>query len=140
MYMKRLFLLQAKVDLFPSSWIIGLILLSAGTILHLWTARLLGLRGIIGIPEISQKVKKGLVTGGPYTVVRHPTYLAHTLLFTGVFLITGVLSVAVLTSVDFLMVNAVIIPVEERELQSRFGDEYRRYREKVPFCFVPWIF
>lgn len=114
---------------------IGALLLIAGTVLHTWTGKLLGIRGLIGLPEISRKGKGKLVTEGPFSVVRHPTYLAHTMIFLGVFLFTGNLAVGVITALDFLVINKVIIPLEERELFSRFGYGYVLYMRRVPRLF-----
>jgi protein-S-isoprenylcysteine O-methyltransferase Ste14 len=38
---------------------------------------------------------------------------------------------------DALVVNAMVIPLEERELVERFGKEYEEYRRKVPSRFLP---
>lgn len=70
-------------------------------------------------------------TDGPFSIVRHPTYLAHTIMFLGVFLISGVIAVAAITFLDLMLINFVIIPLEDRELESRFGDDYKRYMERV---------
>jgi protein-S-isoprenylcysteine O-methyltransferase Ste14 len=132
-------LLSFRIDLPLVVKIAGLLFFGAGTFLHMWTGELLGIKGLIGLPEISWRVKSRLVMKGPFSVVRHPTYLAHTLLFAGVFLITGVVTVGVVTLLDFVMMNAVVIPLEERELGSRFGEEYKEYKERVP-QFFPQIF
>jgi protein-S-isoprenylcysteine O-methyltransferase Ste14 len=139
-YINKAFLLQAKITLPIALNILGTLFLVAGSLLHIWTAKLLGLWGIIGVPEISTRIKENLVTGGPFSIVRHPTYSAHTLIFSGVFLITGVVSVGVVTLLDFFIVNAVIIPLEEKELEKRFGEEYRLYKKKVSSRVFPWIF
>jgi protein-S-isoprenylcysteine O-methyltransferase Ste14 len=115
----------------------GTVLFMLGTLLHLWTARLLGMRGIIGMPEISRHVHEDLVTTGPFSMVRHPTYIAHTLIFSGVFLITGAVSVGIVALVDFTVVNTVIIPLEEKELLDRFGGVYKDYKKRVPSKFFP---
>jgi protein-S-isoprenylcysteine O-methyltransferase Ste14 len=138
LYTKRAFLLKDRIEMPDVLHIPGVLFFIAGTLLHIWTARLLGLWGIIGVPEISSRGKDILVTEGPFSLVRHPTYVAHTLLFSGVFLITGTVSVGVILIADFVVVNAFIIPLEERELLSRFGDAYRLYRKKVPFSFFPF--
>jgi len=116
----------------------GTMLFILGALLHIRTARLLGIGGIIGMPEISRQIHEDLVTSGPFSVVRHPTYLAHTLIFSGVFLITGVVSVGIVAFIDFVVVNAVIIPLEEKELLDRFGDVYNDYRKRVPSRFFPF--
>ncbi len=128
-------LLSLRADLPRLVKMAGLLLFAGGTILHLWTGKLLGFKGLIGLPEISSKVKSRFVMKGPFLVVRHPTYLAHTLLFAGVFLITGVAAVGVVTLLDFVIMNKVVIPLEEKELESRFGEQYREYEKKVPRFF-----
>ncbi len=93
----------------------------------------------MGIPEVSEKINFRLITEGPFSIVRHPTYLAHTTMFTGIFLFTGNIPVAILTIFDFLIVNLIIIPLEERELLDRFGEVFREYTEKVKNKFFPSV-
>jgi protein-S-isoprenylcysteine O-methyltransferase Ste14 len=138
-YQNRVFLLQYKIKLPVALNIFGMLFLTLGTMLHVWTARLLGILGIIGVPEISTKIKENLMAEGPFSIVRHPTYLAHTLIFSGVFLITEVTSVGIITLLDFIIINTIIIPLEEKELLSRFGEDYEFYKRKVPSRFFPWI-
>ena len=134
-YKNRVFLLQFRIDLSITLNIIGVIFLGIGTILHIWTGLLLGLWELIGLPEISTKIKGRLVAEGPFSMVRHPTYLAHTLMFSGIFLITEVVSVGIITLLDFILINSLIIPLEEKELSSRFGEDYKQYKKKVPRFF-----
>jgi len=134
-YTQRDFLLHYKTELPLFINVIGIVFLIAGTLLHLWTGKLLGLWGLIGLPEISSKAKGRLVTDGAFFIVRHPTYLAHTVMFSGVFLITGAMAVGIITLLDFILINAVIIPLEEKELSARFGEEYKEYKKKVPRYF-----
>jgi protein-S-isoprenylcysteine O-methyltransferase Ste14 len=131
-YQHRNFLLFYEIN-FPG--IIrgtGIFLLVAGTGLHIWTGRLLNFWGLIGLPEVYEKMQGRFVATGAFSVVRHPTYLAHTIMFTGVFLASGVISAGVITCIDFLVINLIIIPLEERELLSRFGEDYRDYMKNVP--------
>ena len=104
----------------------------------MWTAKLLGV-GIIGVPEIFIKIKESIVTEGPFSLVRHPTYLSHTLIFSGVFFITGVIAVGILTVLDLIIITFIVIPLEERELLLRFSEEYIQYKKKVPSRFFPTI-
>ncbi|MFN3396059.1 MAG: methyltransferase [Thermodesulfovibrionales bacterium] len=119
--------------------IAGLFFTILGTLLHLWTGKLLGLRGLMGIPEVSKKLESRLVSEGPFKIIRHPTYLAHTILFFGIFLLTEVITVGILTIIDFLIVNLVIIPLEEKELSERFRNIYSEYRNKVRYRFFPGL-
>ncbi|MEW6600680.1 MAG: isoprenylcysteine carboxylmethyltransferase family protein [Nitrospirota bacterium] len=131
-YTHRDFFLHFRTDFPFAVRAAGLVLLITGTGIHIWTGKLLSLWGLIGLPEVWTRAEGRLVTSGAFSLVRHPTYLAHTLMFSGIFLFTGVISVAVLTAVDLLAVILVIIPFEEKELLSRFGEEYRTYVRSVP--------
>ena len=136
-FQNRTFLISYKTDLPVIVNIIGIMLLIFGALLHMWTAKLLGV-GIIGVPEIFIKIKENIVTEGPFSLVRHPTYLSHTLIFSGVFFITGVIAVAILTVLDLIIITLMVIPLEEKELILRFGGEYEQYKKKVPARFFPW--
>lgn len=139
LYLKQGLLVQAKVVFPLLITLTGAVLLVTGTLLHLWTGKLLSLRGLIGLPELSESPDGPLVRKGAFAVVRHPTYLAHTLMFSGVFFLSGVITVGAVTVIDFSVVNLVIIPLEEKELMERFGDDYREYRNDVPAFFPkPW--
>lgn len=136
-YQYRDFLLHFKIDFHVIIRTAGVLLLTAGTVMHIWTGRLLGLRGIIGLPEVYEEIPGRFVTTGAFSVIRHPTYLAHTTMLTGVFLSTGVISTGIVAVVDLSLIYLIIIPLEEKELLNRFGEEYRDYRNKVPKYF-PW--
>ena len=43
----------------------------------------------------------------------------------------------VMTLLDAIMINGIVIPLEERELSERFGNEYEEYRRKVPSRLLP---
>ncbi len=120
--------------------IAGLILLLSGSILHMWTIKLLGTGTIIGLPEVFPKIKNKIIDKGPFSILRHPTYLAHTLMLSGIFLFTGFLSTGLVALLDFFAVNLIIIPLEEKEMLKRFGNDYKEYCKKVPARFIPWLF
>ncbi len=137
-YLNRAFFLHYRIDLHPLIRITGALILIAGIMLQIWTGRLLSLLGLMGLPEVSPKAKGRLVTGGAFSFVRHPTYLSHTLMFAGAFLLSGVIATGVVALLDFLTVNIVIIPLEEKELLSRFSEEFVRYKKRVPKFFPAW--
>lgn len=73
----------------------------------------------------------GLVTTGPYRLVRHPIYLGLTLLAAGNALGFG-------SAVAFLIVSFAIVPtfawrarVEEGELSRAFGEAFAVYRQRT---------
>jgi protein-S-isoprenylcysteine O-methyltransferase Ste14 len=116
---------------------LGMLLFVLGAGLQIWTAVLLTMPGIMGMPEVTRAVPSRLVTAGPFGVLRHPTYLSHTLMLAGLFLWTEVAALGAVTVIDALVVNSMVIPLEERELLERFGKEYADYRRKVPSRFLP---
>jgi protein-S-isoprenylcysteine O-methyltransferase Ste14 len=130
-------LLGYRTALPPVVQVIGFLVFALGAALQVWTLLLLTLPVIMGMPEVSRAAPGRLVSSGPFAVVRHPTYLSHTLMLLGVFLWTEVTALAVVTAIDALVVNAMVIPLEERELLERFGGEYEEYRRRVPSRFLP---
>lgn len=73
---------------------------------------------------------EALVTGGPYAVSRNPMYVGWILLQLGIGLITrSGWVVATVPLVGAAMHREVL--GEERALATKFGDEYRAYRERV---------
>ena len=116
---------------------LGVLLFVLGAGLQIWTLVLLTMPGIMGMPEVTRTVPGRLVTAGPFGVLRHPTYLSHTVMLTGLFLWTEVAALGAAAVVDALVVNSMVIPLEERELLERFGKEYEEYRRKVPSRFLP---
>jgi protein-S-isoprenylcysteine O-methyltransferase Ste14 len=115
--------------------VIGWIMFILGMLLQLWTLKLLRGWGLIGLPEVTTFVKGRIIMTGPFSVIRHPTYLSHTVMYAGVFLITGFVVVGIITLLDIVVINTLVIPLEDRELIERFGEEYRRYKDRVPAFF-----
>jgi len=67
-----------------------------------------------------------LVTSGPYAYVRHPMYIGIVLLIIAVSLLAANWFLLLTGLVTFTLL-AIRSPIEERALESRFGDEYRAY-------------
>ena len=80
-----------------------------------------------------------LIQTGPYSIVRHPGYIADILLFIGEHLITNsyLLSIA-----NFINCYNDIqrIKIEDNLLEQAFGDEYLQYREQVKYALIPYVF
>ncbi len=136
-FAEREILLQYKIEFNIAVKIAGAILFILGAGLQLWTLFLLTTPVIIGMPEVTQTVPGKLMTRGPFAVMRHPTYLSHTMMLLGLFLFTAVTAIGAVTILDAAAVNAVVIPLEEKELLQRFGKEYEDYRRRVRSRFLP---
>lgn len=79
-----------------------------------------------------------LVRSGPYALVRNPIY-------TSILLVLGATAVLVtpwqrfLVSLAFFFLGTEIrVRTEEELLASRFGDEFRNYKSKVP-AYIPFF-
>lgn len=101
----------------------GNILIFAGAALSAWG--LWHLRASISL----EPAARGLVTRGPYSVARHPLYLAYLLSYTGVVLQHPTPQVAIMFIAWFIMTWARI-NYEERVLVAVYP-EYVDYRRRV---------
>jgi protein-S-isoprenylcysteine O-methyltransferase Ste14 len=105
---------------------------------------------IYSIVYLRIKKKEGLITSGPYRLVRHPQYLGmiiSTLGFTSwsVWILNntfgiGFLSPSQTKSVWFIELFAYILLAytEERHLSGKYGEAFEDYKCQVPF-FIPFL-
>ncbi|MBK8909486.1 MAG: isoprenylcysteine carboxylmethyltransferase family protein [Rhodospirillales bacterium] len=76
-----------------------------------------------------------LATAGPYARVRHPQYVAFIVIMFGfLFQWPTILTAMMFPILVFMYVRLAMR--EERDALREFGDEYRRYAERVP-GFIP---
>ena len=109
---------------------LGLLLFFSGGVLHSWSVAVRGRNAVSwSMPEDQR-----LITDPPYSFVRHPSYLAYMLMIIGITLVW---------QQWFTIPPWVAIPgyylVSKREealLVERFGEEYKRYQERVG-AFIP---
>lgn len=85
-----------------------------------------------GLPEVRPGHHDDrLVTTGIRAHVRHPVYLGHLCEMLAWSIGTGLVVCWVLT-VFAVVTGAVMIRMEDAELEKRFGEEFRQYRSVVP--------
>jgi len=73
-----------------------------------------------------------IVDSGTYAVVRHPQFLGGMLLVSASVLISQHWLSAVVGVLALVWLYTDVIPRSEKELLIKFGDDYRRYMERVP--------
>jgi protein-S-isoprenylcysteine O-methyltransferase Ste14 len=87
---------------------------------------------ISGLAELEpSRHGQRLVTSGIRSRVRHPIYLGHLCEIFGWCIGTGLIALYVLAAFAMLT-GAIMIRMEDRELEGRFGEAYREYRARVP--------
>lgn len=106
----------------------GLLALGAGLALDAW-ALMERRRRTAG--EFRLEEPESLVTTGPYGWCRHPMYVGSWLIHLGVGVIRGSGWVAVTVPAGAAVEHLGAL-AEERALARSFGDEWDRYRERVP--------
>ncbi len=82
-----------------------------------------------------QNIPQKLVVAGPYRYVRNPLYDTDMTLILGAALLTRNWGLGLLLAA-YVAQLAMQLPLEERELNARFGPAYTRYCQLVP-RFIP---
>jgi len=114
------------------TWIPAGLLFASGIFLYLRSGTHFSLAQLGGLPELrANHDHDRLVTTGIRARVRHPVYLAHLCEMLAWSLGTGLLVCWVLTGFA-IVTGAVMIRMEDSELERRFGAEFMAYRRKVP--------
>ena len=114
------------------TWIPAGALFYVGLLLYKLSHSKFSLTQLGGVPEIlPDHSHQRLVTTGIRARVRHPVYLGHLCEMLAWSLSTGLAVCWGLTAFALAM-GAVMLRLEDKELENRFGDEYRKYRSTVP--------
>jgi len=114
------------------SWIPAAILFAAGLWIYKSSGTGFSVRQLGGLPEILEgHLEQRLVISGILSRVRHPIYLGHLCEMVAWSVGTG-LAVCPGLTVFALITGALMIRLEDAELEKRFGGEYREYRKTVP--------
>ena len=72
-----------------------------------------------------------IVTTGPYALSRNPMYVAWTFIYGGIGVIVNSAWPLMFLPVAIIFTHYISVIHEEHRLEEEFGDEYRRYRNKV---------
>ena len=115
-----------------SMQIVGIIFITLAVFIAIWARILRGKHSASwGLNETIP-----LVTSGPYSLIRHPTYTFYLLMFMGLPLLTGIWPLYVLIPGFYGYVKTV--KSEEDLLIAHFGEEYEEY-QKITKKFIPFI-
>ena len=117
------------------SWVCSVFLpLQLGTA-WLYSGLVIFLFGIVftiaAILNFATSPKDRVITRGLYRFTRNPTYVGMILMHIGVGIACSSWLLLLLTVVLIILLNAVL-PSEERYCLYRFGDDYRKYKNRTP--------
>jgi protein-S-isoprenylcysteine O-methyltransferase Ste14 len=114
------------------SWIPALLLFAAGIYLYSHYGAPFSLAQLGGLPEVRPNHPHDrLVTTGIRAHVRHPVYLGHLCEMLAWSIGTGLVVCWLLVGFA-IATGAVMIHMEDAELEKRFGEAFQRYRLAVP--------
>ena len=120
---------------FPSVAVpVGITLLVLASALGLSSAISMSTRGN-GTPLPSAMLNR-LVIAGPYRLIRNPMAVAGIVQGVAVGVLLSSWLVIVYAIIGCILWNYAVRPLEEADLEERFGDEFRRYRDSVR-CWIP---
>ncbi len=87
---------------------------------------------VSGLAELEpDRHRQQLITTGIRARVRHPIYLGHLCEIIGWCIGTGLVALYALAAFA-VITGTLMIRLEDRELETRFGEAFRAYRQRVP--------
>jgi protein-S-isoprenylcysteine O-methyltransferase Ste14 len=121
---------------FPINIIIGIIIWIPGFFWSIWANLDLFRQGKGSPVPLKDSETRILVIKGPYKYCRNPMIFGHVLIWVGFGFFFN--SYTLLLGFSLLIAIILIIFVktwEEKDLENRFGDTYRDYKNKISFIF-----
>jgi len=123
----------------PWMWAPAAFLLLVGGSIYVRVGSSFGAHKLSGEAELRPaEHEQELVTTGLHSRMRHPIYVAHLVNLAGWTIGSGLIVSYVLLTISLLVTFPLMIQLEERELEERFGSSYREYQQRVPL--LPGIF
>ncbi len=125
---------------FPEKWqvplfIVGVLMVFLGSVIRRYCLRTLG-QYFTG--DVKAKTDQPVIRSGPYRFVRHPSYTAAMIMFTGIGLALGNWVSLVLITIATIAAYSYRVAVEERALLGAIGEPYRAYMKERK-RFIPYV-
>lgn len=120
----------------PFSIAVSIPFLIPGASLWLWcTVKFLKTKGT----PVPINPPPKLVTGGPYAYSRNPMMTGLFMVMAGIGILFGSITLTFIITPLFVLMSILEFKyIEEPELEKRFGQEYREYKERTP-AIIPRI-
>lgn len=109
-----------------TSWAFGAFFVAFGEAVRLWGVAAAG-------PETRRRSRAvtRLVTYGPFAWMRNPLYFGNFFIWAGFSVIAGLQWFLPVAAAVFVLEYTPIVRFEEAVLETTFGDEYLRYKERT---------
>jgi protein-S-isoprenylcysteine O-methyltransferase Ste14 len=114
----------------------GLIFIGLGFAIYLHIGEF-GFARLAGQSEMKTNKPQLLITEGMHGRVRHPIYLAHFCCLLGLAIACGLVVIYALMAFT-LITGVFLIRAEDKELERRFGADFRSYQAQVP-ALLPFV-
>ena len=107
---------------------LGILIIIFGIILNLWTDSLFKKKQTTVKPH---EMPNFFISSGPFRISRHPMYLGMALILLGVAVFLGSLITFVFPIIFVIIMEKLFIPIEEKNLEKKFGNKYIAYKKRV---------
>jgi protein-S-isoprenylcysteine O-methyltransferase len=114
---------------------LGLFMIAAGLYIRINAIRHLGRYFTANVQSVEAH---RLITDGPYSTVRHPSYLGALLILTGFPVLLGSLPCFLLAVILMMIAYRKRIRVEEALLLDLFHEEYKQYQQNT-YRIIPYV-
>jgi hypothetical protein len=123
----------------PWMWLPAAILFLYGLKTYTGIRAGFGIRKLSGEAELRPREHaQELITTGLHARMRHPIYVAHLSNLAGWAVGSGLAVSFILLAISALSTFPLMIWMEERELEKRFGQSFREYKARVPLVPLPF--
>lgn len=107
---------------------LGILFIALGIYLNLWTH--------FTYKKLKNPVKvhltpKLLITSGAFKISRNPMYLGMLLILIGECILLGSLISFIIPIIFIILTEIFTIPIEEKNLEKKFGKRYLDYKQKI---------
>lgn len=116
-------------------FIVGVLMVFLGSVIRRYCWPTLG-QYFTG--DVKAKTDQPVIRSGPYRFVRHPSYTAAMIMFTGIGLALGNWVSLVLITIATIAAYSYRVAVEERALLGAIGEPYRAYMKERK-RFIPYV-
>jgi protein-S-isoprenylcysteine O-methyltransferase Ste14 len=117
------------------AFVIGVALLILGSLLRRWCFRTLG-QYFTG--DVKARADQPVIRTGPYRFVRHPSYTAGIMMFSGIGLALGNWFSFLLITIASIATYWYRVTIEERALLGTIGEPYASFMKERK-RFIPYI-